>query len=214
MPDVVIFLGPSLGPDEAGGILPGEYRPPIKRGDLDGFTTRKPDLVIIIDGLFLEQAAVGHKEILGLLRAGIPVIGSSSMGALRAAELEPFGMIGIGEVFRRYRDGIIESDDDVALICDPFTHQPLSEALVNITITLEAAVSDGIITPGEAAVIEKSARDRYYPDRTWRNILLSPPVPEETRERLAGWIPDHRIDQKQQDAREALRHGARLVADT
>ncbi len=211
MPDVVIFLGPSLEPDEAAGILPGDYRPPIKRGDLDGFTTRKPDLVIIIDGLFLEQAAVGHKEILGLLRAGIPVIGSSSMGALRAAELEPFGMIGIGEVFRRYRDGIIESDDDVALICDPVTHTALSDALVNITITMESAVSSGILSKEEAEVIGKTARDLYYPDRTWKRILKNAPISRDRATILAEWVSKHKIDQKRKDAGEALRYGAELM---
>jgi hypothetical protein len=44
------------------------------------------------------------------------IVGASSMGALRAAELDSMGMVGIGTVYQYYRDGIIESDDDVAIV--------------------------------------------------------------------------------------------------
>lgn len=87
----------------------------------------KPRIIGIIDGVFFEDAAVGHREVLEVMKHGITVVGASSMGALRAAELEPFGMIGIGEIFRMYRDGIIESDDEVALMCDPTTNMAFSE---------------------------------------------------------------------------------------
>jgi len=139
---------PSLSRTEAELILPSGprvlYLPPIRREDLISAIALKPKVIGIIDGLFFQNAAVGHREILSALRAGIRVIGASSMGALRAAELESFGMEGIGEVFSRYRTGSIESDDEVALICDPVSDIALSEALVNIRITL----ADARIFPG------------------------------------------------------------------
>ncbi|PKL60877.1 MAG: TfuA-related McrA-glycine thioamidation protein, partial [Methanomicrobiales archaeon HGW-Methanomicrobiales-4] len=88
----MIYLGPSLQPDEAEQVLPSGpevlYLAPVRRGDLASAIAARPKIIGIIDGLFFENAAVGHREVLGALRAGIRVIGASSMGALRAAELE------------------------------------------------------------------------------------------------------------------------------
>lgn len=208
MPDVIIYLGPSLGRDEAEQILssgPGvHYLPPVRRGDLASAIATNPKIIGIIDGLFFENAAVGHREILSALHAGIRVIGSSSMGALRAAELEPFGMEGIGEVFSRYRDGLLESDDEVALICDPVTNAALSEALVNIRITLEKAKNEGIIDEIESLNLLSSVKNRYYPDRTWGQVIRSGVISSEKTEILRIWLSLNRVDQKKDDARVAL----------
>lgn len=49
------------------------------------------------------------------------------MGALRAAEMHRYGMIGIGEIFERYRAG--EEDDSlVAMSYEESTFRPLTEA--------------------------------------------------------------------------------------
>jgi hypothetical protein len=51
------------------------------------------------------------------------------MGALRAAELHRYGMIGIGKIFEMYRDG--EEDDSlVAMTFEPETYRPILEAPV------------------------------------------------------------------------------------
>ena len=68
----------------------------------------------IIDGYFENIPSVWHKEILWAMSQGIHVFGSASMGALRAAELAPFGMEGVGAIFEAYRDGWLEDDDEVA----------------------------------------------------------------------------------------------------
>jgi hypothetical protein len=65
-------------------------------------TVSAGDIVIIIDGLFYHTAPVRHKEILILLAQGVTVIGAASMGALRAAELHPYGMTGVGSIFDAY----------------------------------------------------------------------------------------------------------------
>lgn len=41
------------------------------------------------------------------------------MGALRASELYKFGMHGLGEIFEKYKNGIILGDDEVALNYSP-----------------------------------------------------------------------------------------------
>ncbi len=211
MPAVDIYLGPSLSKSDAELILKGRYLPPIKRGDLFNTIVERPDLVIIIDGLFFEHAAVAHKEILKVLKAGIKVVGAGSMGALRAFELEPFGMVGIGEVFRRYKEGIIESDDDVALICDPESGAALSEALINIKITLEHAVASGEISKDYADIIEKKATDTYYPDRTWKFILKNLPIRDNIISHFKTWLVLNKVDQKRADALEALYYGVKYL---
>ena len=66
------------------------------------------------------------------------------MGALRAAELWEFGMVGVGAVSAAYRDNDIEDDDEVAVIHGPaeLDYLPLSEAMVNVRATVERAVSE------------------------------------------------------------------------
>ena len=202
--NIIIYLGPSLQISEAKCILHADYRPPVRRIDLIEILKVMPDIVGIIDGVFFEESAVGHREILEVLNAGIRVIGASSMGALRAAELEPYGMKGIGEIFRMYRDGIIEADDEVALMCDPITNCACSEAMVNVRITCQRGVSSGVISQFEADEIIDACKKLWYPDRTWIRILNDGISGELRRNELSEWFLSHRIDQKREDAIEAL----------
>jgi len=223
MQDIVIFLGPSLPQSEAEEILSSSpsyrvlYCSPVKRGDVTAFLSgTSPRVIGIIDGLFLETAAVGHREILSALRTGITVIGSSSMGALRAFELESFGMIGIGDIFHLYRSGTIESDDEVALVCDPVFYTSLSEPLVHIRITLEKLHDEGHITPYERDVLFEAAKKRYYPERTWDQLFedLSQPslsadqlsIPMDRVHELNQLCQTHAIDQKRVDALSLLEY--------
>ncbi|HVQ13831.1 MAG TPA: TfuA-like protein, partial [Vicinamibacterales bacterium] len=103
--DIVVFLGPSLPVDEARRILPARYLRPAQCGDVLRARRLSPKVIAIVDGVFASTPSVWHKEILLAIDDGIAVVGASSMGALRAAELAPFGMIGIGRIFDAYRDG-------------------------------------------------------------------------------------------------------------
>ena len=208
-PDVIVFLGPSLPVSEAERILPAppaEYRPPVKRGDLEAVMAEKPKIVCIIDGLFFQDCSVGHREVLKLLNSGIEVYGASSMGALRACELEDFGMIGIGKVFEMYRDGLVESDDEVALACDPFTGEAVSDALIDIRINIGKAADEGVITPDESDIILKTASDMYYPERTYRKIMkaASESIGEASAGNFMEFIGRDPYSQKREDAKELL----------
>ena len=114
-----VFLGPSLPAEQATRLLDATYLPPIPQGDLLRLLDRKPRYVGIIDGYFETVPAVWHKEILLAMSSGVHVFGAASMGALRAAELHSFGMVGFGEIFQWYRDGKIIADDEVAVRCAP-----------------------------------------------------------------------------------------------
>jgi hypothetical protein len=161
----VIYLGPSLPRAEADRILDADLRPPVKRGDLPALDD-EVTVIGIIDGVFMGDAAVGHREIIDKLKSGVMVYGASSMGALRAAELQDFGMIGIGTIFDRYSKGEIEGDDEVALIFNPETLEPLSEPLVNMRLNIASFVKEGLITQSDAIHAVSCMKSIYFPKRT------------------------------------------------
>jgi hypothetical protein len=207
MPAVIIFLGPSLDRAFAEGIVPASYRPPVKRGDVLQAIEDGAKIIGIIDGVFFQDCAVAHREILRALKEGIRVIGASSMGALRAAELDGHGMEGIGDVYRMYRSGTLVSDDEVALIYDPVSFTPLSEPLVNIRHNLGRAVEKGIISrETEQALIGHTHRI-YFPRRTYRCICTSArgSAPDEEIDRFLIFVESEGEDLKRKDAILALK---------
>ncbi|HEY4002700.1 MAG TPA: TfuA-like protein [Candidatus Xenobia bacterium] len=156
---VLCFLGPTLPVEEGRPHLDAIFLPPVSQGDLLAAVLQyRPVAVGIVDGYFDQVPAVWHKEILWAMAQGVHVFGSSSMGALRAAELHPFGMVGVGRIFEQFRDGLLEDDDEVAVVHAPAADgfRALSEAMVNI----RAAI------PEEPELIDW-AKSLYYPDRTW-----------------------------------------------
>src|SRR5579871_5420612 len=135
---LIAFAGPTIGKPDTAAAKRIDFRPPARCGDITRVVDERPAVIGLIDGVFETAAAVWHKEILHALEQGVVVLGAASIGALRAAELEPFGMIGIGEIFRAYRDGRLEDDDEVAVQHGPaeVKYLPLTEAMVNVRATL------------------------------------------------------------------------------
>ena len=123
-------------------MLDAQYLPPAGNGDVLRAALRRPRAIALVDGVFERVPAVWHKEILFALSEGIHVYGASSMGALRAAELDRFGMRGVGEVYRAYADGTLEDDDEVAVAHGDADHgfAAVSDAMVDVRATLDAAV--------------------------------------------------------------------------
>lgn len=201
MPNAVVFIGPSLPLDEAKQILPdAEYLPPAKRGDLTDAVLAGAKTIVLIDGVFFQDRAVGHREILAALRTGVLVYGSSSMGALRASEMDTLGMIGMGEIYRWYREGIINADDEVGLVYDPETHAALSEPMVNIRATFAGARAANIIDDAGEKELLRACKAIYYPDRTYRHVIRDAEIPAEQKTKLAAWIKTNAVDQKRLDA--------------
>jgi hypothetical protein len=126
--DRIIYVGPSLyGVKDQTRLERELWRPPAQQGDiLRDSIYSCPRQIVLIDGVFHQSLSVWHKEITFALLEGIVVIGAASMGALRAAEMHRYGMLGIGKIFEMYRDG--EEDDSlVAMTYDPQTYRPMSE---------------------------------------------------------------------------------------
>ncbi|MEM2943833.1 MAG: TfuA-related McrA-glycine thioamidation protein [Methanomassiliicoccales archaeon] len=198
----VIYVGPSLPHELARKILSADYRPPIKRGDLVHLYDEEDIVVGIIDGVFFSESAVGHREILELINRGIKVIGGGSMGALRASELCDFGMMGVGEIFRLYRSGVIEGDDEVALAFDPLTFCPLSEPLINIRHNLENAVAHGIISSRDYEELIKEIKKIYFPMRSYDLLksIAATKLKQQDYSRFLSYLEENKKDLKRQDA--------------
>ncbi|PKL69942.1 MAG: TfuA-related McrA-glycine thioamidation protein [Methanomicrobiales archaeon HGW-Methanomicrobiales-1] len=208
MPKIIVFLGPSLDRKSAEKILPADYRPPAKRGDLITAAREGATIIGLIDGVFHQESAVAHREILAAVKGGIRVVGSSSMGALRAAEMDTLGMVGIGEIYQMYKSGELIADDEVALVFDPETGLSLSEPLINIRFTLKEAEQQGIITAPEHAALLAAAQSVFYPQRTYGRIVSAAgaTLALETQERFLTWVKLHACDQKRVDAVAALEY--------
>ena len=195
---MIVFAGPSI----VGATIPDglDIRPPAKQGDVYLATLEDPAAIGIIDGYFEGVPAVWHKEILWSIAHDIPVLGASSMGALRAAELDHFGMIGVGSIYEGYRDGLYEDDDEVALHHAPpeVGYVPLSIAMANIRATMKAAVKDKTINAEECNQVIAAAKALYYGDRKWPEILAK--VEAGLAQTIKDWLPGNEVDQKQEDA--------------
>src|SRR5579863_4138917 len=143
-----VFLGPSLNINDAKSIFPdAHYLPPVACGDIIQVMKLGAKKIVIIDGYFENQPSVWHKEILYAISKGAYVYGASSMGALRAAELNVLGMIGVGAIYHKYRTGEIVDDDEVALLhlSEAENFQPCSLPMINIRFTTWQAVELKII---------------------------------------------------------------------
>lgn len=143
--DTYIFLGATLPLDEARELMDARYLPPIRCGDILKLLRLKPRRILIIDGVFEQDASVWHKEILFALSCGVEIYGASSMGALRAAELDSFGMRGIGETYTLYRSGKINDDGDVAVSFTQLGDQfrALNDAKINQKALLSLQYQQG-----------------------------------------------------------------------
>jgi hypothetical protein len=204
----ILFAGPSLhgtpwAADEPSIVEDVECRGPACQGDIARAVVEGATAIGLIDGRFEDTAAVWHKEILYALGEGVQVFGAASMGALRAAECAPFGMIGVGAVFERYRNGDLVDDAAVAQTHAPaeLGYAPLSEALVNVEATLERFVKLHAISKDEAAALSAGACRLFFKERTWPEILSAAGLDCEPRKgRLLELVGRCRVDVKQQDA--------------
>ncbi len=170
MRDTAIFLGPTLARADAQRILDADFLPPICRGDLAKLPAHIR-FVGIIDGEFFQSLSVSPKEVIELLRRGATVCGASSMGALRAAETWQLGTIGVGKIFRMFRDGVLDADDEVALVYERDTFRALSDPLVNLRAALELAASAHVIDESEKNDLAQRLKALYFPDRSLQALF-------------------------------------------
>jgi hypothetical protein len=207
---MVAFIGPSIPRAEAAQLCPGlDIRPPIRYGDLYRERERGAWGFLIIDGVFMADQSVSPREVVEVLADGALVIGASSMGALRAADCWPAGAIGVGIIYRLYRSGILESDEEVAVaVRGDGTDLAVSVPLVNVRHAIARAVRRRLLDRGKAHAVLEAATSIYYSERTWREVLRRADVKRpEVHEFCAS------LDLKRNDAERALARVRKLLMD-
>lgn len=170
----VIFLGPSLSHEKARKIFDTDYRPPAKKGDfLRLAADPNVKMVGFIDGVFLQDYPPTPIEVYQLARKeGMLLAGAASLGALRAVELEKFGMIGIGKIFQLYKTGRVNADDEVAVtFVQEGDYRLQSEAMIDIRYNLYLAYKKGVISKKAKSALARVAKEIYFPHRNYAHII-------------------------------------------
>jgi hypothetical protein len=203
----IIFLGPSLSHEKARKVFDANYLPPAKKGD---FMRLAADpsvrMVGFVDGVFLQDYPPTPIEVYQLARKqNILLAGAASLGALRAVELEKFGMVGIGRIFQLYKTSRVDADDEVAVTFSPDGDYRLqSEAMIDIRYNLFLAHKKGVIGRKTKFALARIAKETYFPHRNYANMI------EEARSKhpalageidsFAGYISENRVSLKEMDA--------------
>ena len=216
---MVLFLGPTLAAEEAQVALAAAgagdgvvLLPPAAQGDVyRAVRDYRPAVIGLVDGYFHQVPSVWHKEILWAMASGVAVYGAASMGALRAAELQAFGMIGIGKIFDAFMagrfppfDDPFENDDEVAVLHGPpeTGYLRLSEALVDIRRALADAETAGLLDRDARDALLAAAAALPFGERC-RDTMLDAAgvaVGPDVRQALRGWWDGNAVSQKRDDA--------------
>ena len=209
----IVYLGPTLSREEARKILDADYRDPAKKGDFLrlSHTSDEKKYVGFIDGVFLHDYPPSPIEVYHLAtRKNIELIGASSLGALRAVELEKFGMKGIGKIFQLYKNGIINADDEVAVTFVQDKNILQSEAMIDIRFNLFLAYKKGIISKLTKKRCVKIAKNIYFPFRNYEDIIMLtqkqfPSIHDELED-FRSYILKYRDSLKARDAIKLLKY--------
>ncbi|MEH0551150.1 TfuA-like protein [Streptomyces sp. B21-101] len=206
-----MFVGPTLPRSEPQLAAPDvRVWPPARHGDLFDSAIRGGDTVVVIDGAYHQAPALRHKEILAVMGREVRVVGAASIGALRAAELAPYGMLGVGRIYSAYASGEIDGDDEVAVGQAPDGEwDALTWPVVNLRHVLQLARSAAVLDGERAARLLAALRAVYYPQRTTAAVRSVCRRQGETE--FAGWLAEQREqdrhfgDLKRADALAAVR---------
>jgi hypothetical protein len=205
----IIFLGPSLSHEKARKIFDADYRPPARKGD---FLRLAADFdavemtVGFVDGVFLQDYPPTPIEVYHLARKnGVLLAGAASLGALRAVELEKFGMVGIGKIFQLYKTGKVNADDEVAVtFASEGDYQLQSEAMIDIRYNLYLAHKKEVISEKAKSVLVQLAKEIYFPHRKYTYILEEAknryPMLESEINSFGSYIRSNRKSLKEMDA--------------
>lgn len=211
----IIFLGPSLSIEKAKKILEADYRKPAKKGDLFQLIFNETRIVGLIDGYFLQDYPPTPIEVYNLVKKKeTKVYGSSSLGALRAVELSKYGMIGVGKIFNLFRNGILDSDDEVAVTFTDYSDYK-SEALIDIRYNLFLAQKMKVIDKEVKRIILRVSKQTYFPYRTYTDILdkCKQKYPDYSLqiEKFSEYIRSNRKSLKEDDAVLLLKRIKRMM---
>lgn len=199
---IIAFAGPSLTAEDRAAQPDVEWRPPAEAGDILRLRAREGDIVCLIDGYFDHRPSVRHKELMLLLSRAVRVFGASSIGALRAAEMDSFGLVGVGAIYRAYANRRLWADDEVALVHAPekWHWRALSLPLVDCRANLHQGLRSAFLAPEEAREALRAARDIHYAERDWQRLLGTTSIPKLRQQEIHQWVQSLDLSQKRLDA--------------
>lgn len=206
----VVFAGPSLSGEVREGRMASApsvlIRPPAAQGAILRAVDAGANVIGLIDGVYEHLAAPWHKEILFAMQSGVIVFGGASLGALRAAECAPFGMIGVGRIYDDYASGRRIDDSDVAQIHAPpeMDSAPLSAALVNIHATIDRAHANGEISAAERSTLRTLAGSIFFKELTIESVAAAALASGQCPVDVLALLTRNWVDQKRIDARELV----------
>ncbi len=178
MNESCVFVGPTRVPKKAYPQI--DFFPPAALGSVFRAFEQGYRRIGIIDGFFGNTPSVWHKEIMFVIAKGAEVVGAASTGALRAAELAPYGMRGIGNIYRLYRRASIADDDEVCVThaIEELDFMPLSEPMISIRYTLRDLRHAGIIPAWKRRRSPPISRPSHFSERTLERIraAIAPPM--------------------------------------
>jgi hypothetical protein len=126
-------------------------------------------------------------------------------------------MRGIGRIYDDFRSGVLEDDDEVAVLHGPaeIGYPAVTDAMVDIRATLSAAVHEAIVTAAFAADLTAIAKALFYQARTYRALLAaaaSHGADGAALSRFEHWLAIGRVNQKRRDALAMLEAISALMA--
>ena len=199
MSRIIAFAGPSLPatPDTTWNSLLNQIqlRPPAQESDILAVIDEHPHTLVLIDGYYFDGrdhtvAAVKPQELIAAVSAGIRIIGAASMGAIYAAELNQCGVVGIGQGFEWFRDGILQGTNELIILHLPeeFGYQHITVALVEVRYALQQLLNDQLISSTSSQFLIETIKELPFTERSLETILkiVSKQIDEATSELL--WL--------------------------
>ena len=182
MTKIIAFAGPSLpqSPDLTWKPLLEEVqiRPPAQDGDITAALDEEPQVLVLLDGYYFDGCdhlvpAVKPQELLSALDAGVQIIGAASMGAIYATELNQYGIVGVGQVFEWFRDGILQGNDELIILHLPqeFGYQGITVAVVEVRYALQQLVGDRVLSSTDAQLLIEAIKAQPFTERSLDVIL-------------------------------------------
>lgn len=163
---IKIYSGDSLDERQVETLLPeAVFCPPISPGDLLKDIKNNIHSIAILDG-YIES-----EEVLKALVAGIRVYGSSSVGALRAVELESYGMIGTGEIFNMIKNDSYFRHDYLLESLDTLTgkeDRPMS--YIDFYFAVRYLVTHKMIPLSHSKLLLNAYQEMHYAERDIVNL--------------------------------------------
>jgi hypothetical protein len=198
---IKIYTGLSLRPSEVTCVLPTAIvAPPIKRGQLHQDLQAGFHVIGIIDGEFQQNLAVSPSEILDLLRCGVSVYGSSSMGAMRAVELAHCGMRGVGKIYDHIAATPYFKDDHLGQLY--FEGRGATLPLIDFEFALAALANAKTITKAQQQRLRSMYRRTHFTLRSVAHLQATYRGTDAAAVRqVLSSLAQRTTTQKRQDAR-------------